>query len=156
MADVGIRTAIIIIATAISFWSAVFAGWACSSGEEFPGSFEDDVCGSVGRGYTASWWLAVLWPAIVFGVSLAVPPLRAHAVPWGIGVGLLAVAFWVVVGAIVIDVGEPERDSRLPEEHWRHPVYAPRSMIQSNGQRGIPGLRGSACEGRVAWQSQAA
>jgi len=79
MANARIGVAFVFGAIVASWWIAFYAGWACSSGEEIPGSLEDDLCESVARG---TWrWLAIVWPAIVFGLSQLVPRLRAYAVP---------------------------------------------------------------------------
>ena len=101
-----VPAAIVILAVATTAMIARLAAWACSSGDEFPGSLEDDLCDGVAKGpSSAVWWLAVMFPALVFGATQAVGRLRRHSLGIAIAVAALALVFWVTVGAIVIDVG---------------------------------------------------
>jgi hypothetical protein len=85
---------------------ARFVGWACTSGEEETGLDETlcDAVGGTGRTGQFGWWLGVLWPAVVFGLTQLSAGLRRHPLACAIWIALAAVAFWVVVGTITIDV----------------------------------------------------
>ena len=79
--------------------------WACTSGEEARGSLEADLCDGYAGSLGFTWWLAVLWPAIAFGVSQLIPALRLRPLLVGVCVSVLGVTFWVATAALVVDVG---------------------------------------------------
>jgi hypothetical protein len=78
--------------------------WACSSGEEARGSVEADLCAALDPVGSAGWWLATLWPVALFAASQLSPSLRRNALLAGFCVAALTVAFWAIVGVVVIDV----------------------------------------------------
>jgi hypothetical protein len=96
---------IVIGVVLLSTIPARFVGWACTSGEET--GLEESLCdafdGTGGAGWF-TWWLGVLWPAIVFGVTQVSADLRRHPLGCAICIGLAAAAFWTVVGTVTIDV----------------------------------------------------
>lgn len=96
-----VATAVVIGAVLISGMIGRLAAFACSSDDEFPGSLEDDLCEYLTGSSSAIWLIAVLWPAIVFGVSQTVPRLGPYALVIAITVSVPAVALWVAVLAVV-------------------------------------------------------
>jgi hypothetical protein len=94
---------LVIAASVISAIIAIYAGWACTSGEESPGSLDDDLCEGYAGGGSA-WWLAVLAPVLAFGVSQIIPTFRRHSLAIASALSILGVALWIVTAVLVIDV----------------------------------------------------
>jgi hypothetical protein len=94
---------LVLAASAISAFIGMYAGWACSSGEESPGSLDADLCEGYAGGGSA-WWLAVLWPAVAFGASQIIPTFRRHPLAVAFPIAVLGVAFWLLTAVLVIDV----------------------------------------------------
>lgn len=65
----------------------------CSENVE-PGTTQDDVCAGVGELWSFTWWLAVLWPAVVLALTLLIPRLDRHEVAVVAVIGLMMAAFW--------------------------------------------------------------
>jgi hypothetical protein len=105
----GAPAAVVVIGgVVISAFIAQYSAWACTSGEEAFRSLESDLCdGYAGTFGGLGWWLAVLWPAVVFGLSQLVPALRLGIRPFlvAVPVAVLGVAFWIATAAVVLDVG---------------------------------------------------
>lgn len=92
-----------IAASVISAVIGIYAGWACTSGEEVPRSLEADLCeGYAGGGST--WWLLVLFPVGAYAASQLIPTFRRRPLIVAVPVSLLGVAFWIATAVMVIDV----------------------------------------------------
>ena len=96
-----VATAIVVAAVLISWQIARLSGWACSSDDEVPWSFEADVCDALPTSSPVMWALVILAPAIVFGCTQLVARLRAHALFISIAVSALTISVWVAIGAVV-------------------------------------------------------
>jgi hypothetical protein len=97
---------LVVAASVVSAFISMYAGWACSSGDEAPGSLEADLCDGLYDGVDASsaWWVAVLWPVVAFGASQFIPMFRRRPLVVAVPVAILVVAFWVATAVVVIDV----------------------------------------------------
>lgn len=93
----GIPAAIIIVALVAAghLLGQLFA-LGCSENVE-PGTVRGDVCDDVGGLWSFTWWLAVLWPAALFALSLLIPTLRKHPISVAALIGLLVAAFWTAL-----------------------------------------------------------
>ncbi len=96
---------VVIAVVAFSLLVGRLVGWACSSGEEAPGSFEADLCDGYAGSLGFTWWLAVLWPAIAFGASQIVPIFRRRPLLAAATIAVVAMAFWITTAVLVVDVG---------------------------------------------------
>ena len=65
------------------------------------GTSRAEVCDSIGELWTATWWLAVIWPAVLFAASQLVPPLRRHPIVMAAAAALLMIAFWTPLLLVV-------------------------------------------------------
>ena len=65
-----------------------------------PGSSRKETCDTVAGG-VLNWWIAVLWPAALFGVSRLIPSLNRHGIVVSLVVAVLAVAFWTPLFVVV-------------------------------------------------------
>ena len=96
----------VIAASVVSAFISLYAGWACSSGEEATGSLEADLCDGLYDGASASggWWVAVFWPVVAFGLSQFLPTFRRRPLVIATPLAILVVAFWITTAVVVIDV----------------------------------------------------
>jgi hypothetical protein len=96
---------VVVVAVALSTIVGGLGRWACSSGDEAPGSLEADLCDGYVGSFGFSWWLAALWPVFAFGASQVVPALRLRPLAVAMSIAVLAAAFWITTALIVVDVG---------------------------------------------------
>ena len=82
-----------------------YMGWYCVGNENRdPALADNEVCDLLGPTPGLRWWLAVLWPSALFGISQLSETLRRHSVLAGAVATALAATFWIVIGLAVVDV----------------------------------------------------
>jgi hypothetical protein len=93
-------------ALVVGCWIAgFFMGWFCTGNENADPTINDTAaCDLLLPAYGSGWWLAVLWPAVLYGATLLSKNLRRFDVAIGAAVVVLAVVFWV---AVALDVPWP-------------------------------------------------
>ena len=93
-------------ALVVGCWvTGFFMAWFCTGNEnKDPAVSDTEACHLLLPYLGFGWWLAVLWPAVLFGATLLSTTLRRFQVAIGASVVALAVAFWVV---IALDVPWP-------------------------------------------------
>ncbi len=77
-----------------------FFALACSESSN-PEPRQQSTCDAIGGLWTATWWLAVLWPAALFVGVQFIPRLREYGIVAGVLVAILMVVFWVPLLSIV-------------------------------------------------------
>lgn len=92
---VGIFVALLVAGLA----AGLFLTLGCSENLQ-PGSSRKETCDAVAGG-ALTWWIAVLWPAALFGASRLVPWLNRHGIAVGALIAVLAAAFWIPLFVIV-------------------------------------------------------
>jgi hypothetical protein len=95
---------IVVLVVIASTGFSPLVAWACESGEEARNSFEADVCAILEPYGSAGWWAVTLWPLVLYAASQLSRALRRNNLAAGFVVAALTVAFWTIVGFVVIDV----------------------------------------------------